>query len=302
MTKNQGLLLGITLILLFTGTALATSTTISATSHVIIYAFDQNPAGLDEGNEWVTFHNPSNESVDIGNWTFESTHGTTAIDWIAEGTTLYPGAYYTCTPFYRWLDNSEESIIQRDAVGEEVDRTPVVSDTENDNRYWMRNNSEWTFGVKELETGELWSGYVKNVVDGDTVDVSFNIYGIQRVRLVGIDAPEIGEEGYEEAKEFVNETCMWEEVKLDVDDEKQFDPYYRILALVYVNDTNLNAELLKGGYAEVMYIPPSEFDSREWEADYTASHTQTPGFELMFAMIGVLAAMCLIWQREKEYW
>ena len=26
-------------------------------SGVIIYAFDQNPAGFDEGNEWVTFHN-----------------------------------------------------------------------------------------------------------------------------------------------------------------------------------------------------------------------------------------------------
>jgi hypothetical protein len=108
MNKNQGLLLGITLILLFSAIVLATA---SATSDVIICAFDQNPAGSDDGNEWVTFHNPSNESVDIGNWTFESTHGTTAIDWIAEGTTLHPGAYCTYTPFYRWLDNSEEAII-----------------------------------------------------------------------------------------------------------------------------------------------------------------------------------------------
>jgi len=85
----------------------------------------------------------------------------------------------------------------------------------------MRNGSEWTFGVMDLEKGKLWSGYVKNVIDADTIDVSFNICGVQRIRLVGINAPEIGEEGYEEAKEFVNETCMWEEVKLDVDDEKQ---------------------------------------------------------------------------------
>ena len=28
--------------------------------------------------------------VDIGNWTFESNHGTAAIDWVVEGTTLYP--------------------------------------------------------------------------------------------------------------------------------------------------------------------------------------------------------------------
>jgi len=179
---------------------------------VIIYAFDQNPAGSDQDNEWGTFHNPSSKSVDIENWTFESTHGSTVIDWIPEGTTLYPGAYCTGTPFYRWLDNSDEAIILRNAKGEVVDRTPVVSDNEDDNKYWMRNNSEWTFGVKELEKGELWSGYVKNVVDGDTVDVSFNIYGIQRVRLVGINAPDIGEEGYEEAKEFVNKTCWGEEV------------------------------------------------------------------------------------------
>jgi hypothetical protein len=99
--NKQGILLAIALILLFTGIALATSTTASATSDVILYAFDQNPAGLDEGNEWVTLHKPTNKSVDIGNWTFESTHGTTAIDWIAEGTTLYPRAYCTYTPFHR---------------------------------------------------------------------------------------------------------------------------------------------------------------------------------------------------------
>jgi micrococcal nuclease len=130
----------------------------------------------------------------------------------------------------------------------------------------MRNDSEWTFGVRDLEKGKLWSGYVKNVVDCDTVDVSFNIYGVQRIRLVGINAPEIGEEGYEEAKEFVNETCMMEEVTLDVDDKVQYDMYYRLLAVVYVNETNLNEKMVREGYAEVMYIPPSELDSREWDA------------------------------------
>jgi len=286
---------------MFLFTSIALTTTASATSDVIIYAFDPNPAGSDAGNVWVTVHNPTNKSVDIGNWTFESTHGTTATDWIAKGTTIYPGAYCTYTPHYRWLNNSEEAIILRNAKGKEVDRTPVVSDNENDNRYWIRNNSEWTFGVKELEKGELWRGYVKNVVDGDTIDVHFNIYGIRRVRLVGIDAPEIGEDGYGEAKEFLNETCMWEAVKLDVDDMEQYDSYYRLLAVVYVNETNLNEKLVKEGYAEVMYIPPSEFDSREWDADYTPSPTQTPSFEFMFAIIGVVAAMCLVRRRGQVY-
>jgi hypothetical protein len=68
MNKKQAILSAIALTLLFASIALATST---ASSGVIIYAFNQNPAGSDDGNEWVTFHNPSNESVDRGNWTFE---------------------------------------------------------------------------------------------------------------------------------------------------------------------------------------------------------------------------------------
>ena len=152
MNKKQGILIGIALILLFPGIALATSTTLSASSDIEIYAFDQNPAGRDEGNEWVTLYNPSNESVDIGNWTLETADGER--ETIPEGTTLYPFAYYVYSPPYQWLDNSEEAITLRDSEGEEVDSTPVVSDNESDNRYWMRNDSEWIFGVKELEKGE----------------------------------------------------------------------------------------------------------------------------------------------------
>ena len=207
------------------------SRTSSASSGAEIYAFDQNPAGRDEGNEWVTLYNPINESVDIGNWVLETADGEK--ETIPEGTVLHPGAYYVYTPPYQWLDNSNEAITLGNSKGEEVDKSPVVSDNKNDNRYWMRNNSEWIFGVKELEKGEIWSGVVKHVVDGDTVDVSFGITGIQRIKLVGINTPEIGEEGYEEAKEFVNKTCLWEEVKLDVDDKEQYDSYYRILAVVY---------------------------------------------------------------------
>ncbi len=73
MNKKRGILLGIALTLLFTGIAIATP---SASSNVKIYAFDQNPAGSDKGNEWVTLYNPSNGSVEIGNWTLETGDGT----------------------------------------------------------------------------------------------------------------------------------------------------------------------------------------------------------------------------------
>jgi hypothetical protein len=51
MNKKQGILIGIALILLFTGVALATPTNLSTSSNVVIYAFDQNPPGSDKGSE-----------------------------------------------------------------------------------------------------------------------------------------------------------------------------------------------------------------------------------------------------------
>ena len=33
----------------------------------------------------------------------------------------------------------------------------------------------------------------------------------------------------------------------------------------------INEKMVREGYAKVMYIPPSEFDCREWVADYTPS-------------------------------
>ena len=163
----------------------------------------------------------------------------------------------------------------------------------------MREDSGWVFGIKELEKGKIRSGLVKNVHDGDTIDISFGIYGIRRIRLVGVNTPELGTQGGEEAKEFVNKTCLLEVIELDVDDKKQYDPYCRILAVIYMNSTNLNKELLRKEYAEIMHIPPSEFNPSEWKADCTPtpiptlSSTSTPtlGFDFLFAIIGILALM-----------
>jgi hypothetical protein len=112
MNKKRKILIGIALVLLFTGIAIATP---SASSNVEIYAFDQNPAGSDKGNEWVTLYNPSNESVDIGNWVLENVDGDK--EKIPEGTTLYPFAYYVYTSPYQGLDNSDEAIILSDSKG-----------------------------------------------------------------------------------------------------------------------------------------------------------------------------------------
>jgi len=111
-------------------------------------------------------------------------------------------------------------------------------------------------------TSKKWekSGICDYVIDGDTI----NVRGVGRIRLVGVDTPERGQPGYQEAKNFVNNLCSGKRVYLDVDDAKNYDKYGRVLAVVYVDDINVNAELLRRGYAEILYIPPSEFDPYSW--------------------------------------
>ena len=144
----------------------------------------------------------------------------------------------------------------------------VSEESGNDQGYPdLSNNSDtapedqMTSGGNASENREYdASGVCTHVVDGDTIDVE----GTGRIRLVGVNTPERGEPGYSEAKEFVKSMCLSRTVQLDIDDAKGHDKYGRVLAVVYVDGVNLNRELLRRGYAEVMYIPPSEFNPYEW--------------------------------------
>lgn len=109
---------------------------------------------------------------------------------------------------------------------------------------------------------------VHRIIDGDTIELE----GGERVRLVGINAPELHPEpepGALEAVEFLENICPpGTVVGLNVDDMKTHDVYGRTLAVVYVRTdgswVNVNAELLRRGLAVILFIPPSEFNPWEW--------------------------------------
>ena len=61
----------------------------------------------------------------MGNWVLETADGER--ETIAEGTILYPFAYYVYSPPYQWRDNSDEAITLNDSKGEEVDKAIVVN-------------------------------------------------------------------------------------------------------------------------------------------------------------------------------
>lgn len=104
------------------------------------------------------------------------------------------------------------------------------------------------------------SGICTYVVDGDTIFVE----GVGKIRFVGVNTPERGDYGYSTSKEFVKKLCLNKEVSLDIDNSKKTDKYGRTLAVVIVGNKNLNEMLLKENLAEVMYIPPSEFNPYTW--------------------------------------
>ena len=109
---------------------------------------------------------------------------------------------------------------------------------------------------------------VTRVIDGDTieVDISGTIY---RVRYIGVDTPEFGELGADEATEANRQLVEGETVWLEKD-VSETDKYKRLLRYVYVDDTFVNAELVKQGLAWAKaYEPDTKYQDcfEELEAE-----------------------------------
>jgi micrococcal nuclease len=107
---------------------------------------------------------------------------------------------------------------------------------------------------------------VVKVIDGDTFDVTEND-STYRIRLQGIDAPESGQEFYEEAKQFLRELTNNHEIILE---RKGTDRYGRILAnIVRSSDhLNINYEMVRKGMAwhYAKYSDDAELAKLEAEA------------------------------------
>jgi len=107
------------------------------------------------------------------------------------------------------------------------------------------------------------SGVVVAVVDGDTIDVDTGA-GAQRVRIIGIDTPEIGRNGAvdecyaQEAREYVNDALYGRVVELYSDlTQDDADRYGRLLRHVIVDDRSIAEEAIAAGMGyEYTYDAP----------------------------------------------
>jgi len=105
---------------------------------------------------------------------------------------------------------------------------------------------------------------IYRVIDGDTFWLKDKNGQIEKVRLIGIDAPESRRSKYKdiqrfgkESKDFLVKFLKNKKVALEYDVQKT-DQYGRTLAYVYLEDgTFLNNYLIRNGYAKVVTFPPN---------------------------------------------
>ena len=113
---------------------------------------------------------------------------------------------------------------------------------------------------------------VKHVFDGDTVELTDG----RRVRLIGIDSPEVAHENQKEqcfarqAKDVTVELLSQQEIGMEKD-VSDTDKYGRLLRYIYSDGVFINEFLIRQGFAKALNIPPdtkysSEFKIAELEA------------------------------------
>lgn len=128
---------------------------VSAQSNVVINEVESNPSGDDKGNEWVELYNPINSSIDISGWIIKSTHGKTNTHIIPVGVSISAGSYYIIRLAGQFLDNEGESVFLFDSSGNNVDKTPALSDTSNNSNTWQRSpdgSTNWIFKSATIQS------------------------------------------------------------------------------------------------------------------------------------------------------
>lgn len=89
-------------------------------------------------------------------------------------------------------------------------------------------------------------GKVISISDGDTITVLKEGKSQVKIRLLNIDAPEKNQAFGTQAKNFLGNLIFTKTVLIK---DKSVDQYGRVLGTVFLNDLNINKEIVRNGYA-----------------------------------------------------
>ncbi|EJA8517225.1 thermonuclease family protein [Campylobacter upsaliensis] len=107
---------------------------------------------------------------------------------------------------------------------------------------------------KEQNLEKELTGKVSKVIDGDTIELlaktskenPYNHITKLKIRLYGIDAPELKQAYGKEAKEYLSALVLKQEVSLIIENK---DKYERIVGTIFLKGQDINKEMVKNGYA-----------------------------------------------------
>ena len=115
--------------------------------------------------------------------------------------------------------------------------------------------------------------YVARIVDGDTLELGNG----EIVRLVGIDTPEVGQCGYQEASDALSRLVLGRQVRLTVSDEDR-DRYGRLLRYVDVGPVDAGLRLIRSGLAIARYDSRDGYGYHPREPVYIAADKAARNF------------------------
>ena len=93
-------------------------------------------------------------------------------------------------------------------------------------------------------------GKVIKVVDGDTIWILPKGGERVKIRLYGIDAPEMKDSGGKKSKKYLSELIAGKEVQIETHGH---DKYKRVIGIVYLDGTDINGKMVKDGYARAYF-------------------------------------------------
>lgn len=112
-------------------------------------------------------------------------------------------------------------------------------------------------------TAEVWT--IQSVHDGDTVTAVDQTGRREKIRLLGIDAPEYRQPHGRKSRAVLEQMVRGVPVRLET---RGRDRYDRLLATLWIGQRNLNFELVAEGHAWVFdrFHPPADLAAAEDEA------------------------------------
>ncbi len=114
---------------------------------------------------------------------------------------------------------------------------------------------------------------VSRVIDGDTVELGDG----RSVRLVGIDTPEVGECGSDQATANLERLILRQRVRLTISDEDK-DRYGRLLRYVNLGPQDAGLRLIKNGLAIARYDSRDGYGFHPREPAYIAADRASKNF------------------------